>query len=783
MTNVTRENGLFETARQRFLEGLSAMQAHNWTQAEAALKQSLACVPDRISTLVNLSATLLKLKKQDEAAVVLAKILSLDECNAEALLNQGLLFFQQKQFALALARFDSLIAVHPANLEARVNRAMALAALERENEAIAELDPVIEMAPDNTPAHAARASVLCQMGRWDAALSSADQVLRLAPGDAQTHLARGHVLFGLKQFEQALASYEKAAALRRHFAEAHHHGAAALLSLNRRQAALEHCNQALSIDPDYVEALVQRGRVLEQMGNIALAQADYARVVELDAEYAPVYIAQGDLYRKIKQLDLAIGAYEKAHAIAPLTPFLKGKLLHARMLGCDWAGLNDLRSAIDQAVESGKAVVDPFAYQAIAASEALLSACAGIFTRHWFPARTRGMADPGRNAKIHIGYVCGEFREQATSFLMTRVYELHDKSRFKILAFDNGYDDGSDLRHRIRNAFDEMIDISRLSDAEACAEIQKRAVDILINLNGFFGLARPGVFALRPSPIQVNYLGFPGTLGAPYMDYLLADETVIPLPSQCHYAEKVVYLPHCYQANDALRVIAPQPFSRSACGLPEAGFVFCCFNNNYKITPETFDGWMRILKQVAGSVLWLFENNPLAARNLRAEASRRGVNAERLVFAADLPLPEHLARHALADLFLDTLPYNAHTTASDCLWAGLPLLTCTGTSFPGRVASSLLKALDLPALITDSQQAYEDKAVWLARHPAELRLLRQQLANHRNQCPLFDSARFTHHLELAYTTMIKRYQARLAPEGFSVPMKSWPIGPVIRTRS
>jgi predicted O-linked N-acetylglucosamine transferase (SPINDLY family) len=763
-----------EKAKQHFLDGLAAMQAENWTQAEAAFRQSLTYVPDRVSTRVNLSATLLKLKKQEDAAAVIASILSQDPSNVDALLNEGILFFGQKRFVQALARFDTLKSAHPGNLHVYLNRAMTLDALNRGHEALMDLDHVIRSIPDDALAHACRAGVLCRMEQWRDALSSADRALQLKPDDAQAHFARGNVLFGLKQPEQALQSFEKAISLRADFAEASCHCGRVRGSLLQWQAAIECYGNALSIHPSYVEALVERGRAFEQVGKMAAAHADYARALVIDPECGPAYIEQGNLHRKNKQLELAIAAYEAAHRLDPHTPFLKGKLLHAKMLSCDWTDLSVLRLAIDQGVEAGEKAIDPFAYQAITSSEALLGACARIFSQHWFPPQYRAVSRLRKKQKIHVGYLCGEFREQATSFLMARVYELHNKERFRVVAFDNGFDDGSDFRRRIVSAFDEVVDISVLSDAQAYAEIQKREIDILVNLNGYFGLARPHIFAMRPSPIQVNYLGFPGTIGAPHMDYLLADETVIPVQSQRHYAEQIVYLPQSYQANDDRRAISASRCIRSDFGLPNEGFVFCCFNNNYKITPETFEGWMRLLKRVPGSVLWLFESNLEATKNLRLAAARSGIDGERLVFAQDLPLPEHLARHALADLFLDTLPYNAHTTASDCLWAGLPLLTCTGDSFPGRVASSLLRALDLPELITSSQHQYEEKAVWLANNPGELRALRQKLAGNRLQSPLFNSALKTLHLEQAYSIMLERHHAGLPPGAFSVPAEPAP---------
>jgi len=357
---------------------------------------------------------------------------------------------------------------------------------------------------------------------------------------------------------------------------------------------------------------------------------------------------------------------------------------------------------------------------------------------------------------------------------MAELFELHDHNRFELIAFDNGWDDGSAIRRRIERAFDAIVDIAQLGDAEAAAAIRGRQVDILVNLNGYFGLGRQGVFSQRPCPVQVNWLGFPGTLGTDYIDYIVADRHVIPPGHDAYYAEKVVRLPDTYQPNDRQRRIAERAPGRAEVGLPGAGFVFCCFNNSYKVTPDVFDVWMSLLRRVDGSVLWLLENNHEAVRNLRGEAQRRGVAPERLVFAPRMHLDDHLARHRLADLFLDTLPYNAHTTASDALWAGLPLLTCTGSTFPGRVAGSLLHAVGLPELITHSLEDYGALALRLATSPGELAAVRAKLAANRATCPLFDTDRFRRHIESAYVTMWERYQRGAAPESFAVAASAMP---------
>jgi predicted O-linked N-acetylglucosamine transferase (SPINDLY family) len=364
--------------------------------------------------------------------------------------------------------------------------------------------------------------------------------------------------------------------------------------------------------------------------------------------------------------------------------------------------------------------------------------------------------------------VSGELREQATSYLAAGLFECHDRNKFEILALSTGINDGSPMRRRLEAAFDSIVDVQLESDRTVAELIRRREVDILVNLNGFFGVERTGIFALRPCPIQVNYLGYPGTMGADYIDYVIADKFVIPMDQHEHYAEKVVYLPETYQVNDRKRRVSDRPVTRAEFGLPELGFVFCCFNNSHKLTPSMFAIWMRLLSQIDGSVLWLLEANDAVNTALKRAAEERGVSGTRIMFAPFADLAEHLARQRLADLFLDTLPHNAHTTASDALWVGLPVLTCMGSTFAGRVAGSLLHSAGVPDLITHSLEEYEAVALRLAREPALLRTLKARLARNRDTCPLFDTARFTRHIEAAYMDMWQRQQSGKPPVSFVV---------------
>jgi predicted O-linked N-acetylglucosamine transferase (SPINDLY family) len=369
-----------------------------------------------------------------------------------------------------------------------------------------------------------------------------------------------------------------------------------------------------------------------------------------------------------------------------------------------------------------------------------------------------------RSGKVRIGYFSADFRIHPVSMLIAELFEMHDRSRFEITAFAFGPEANDAMRTRLEKAFDSFIDVRAQSDAEVALLARKLGIDIAVDLGGFTEHSRPKIFARRAAPIQINFLGYPGTTGAAYMDYIVGDRIVIPAGSRDHYSEKVVYLPNSYQVNDSTRQIADQIFTRTELQLPESGFVFCCFNNNFKIRADTFDSWMRILGQVEKCVLWLLEDNPVSPANLRKEAATRGIDPNRLVFAKRVPPPQHLARQRAADLFLDTTPYNAHTTASDALWAGLPVVTLIGESFAGRVASSLLSALNLSELITSTREEYEALAVRLATNPGMLRKIRKKLEGNRLSAPLFDTPLFAKHLEKAYMNIFKRYQSNLPPD-------------------
>jgi predicted O-linked N-acetylglucosamine transferase (SPINDLY family) len=473
---------------------------------------------------------------------------------------------------------------------------------------------------------------------------------------------------------------------------------------------------------------------------------------------------------ELKRHAEAVPDYDDALRRAPDMPFLFGTRLHTRMQIADWRDVGAEIAALTTRIQRKEKAAGSTAVLALVDAPEIHRKAARVWAQD--KAVPAGTVTPlpkrRRHDKIRLGYFSMDFREHPVSSLVAGLIEAHDRSRFHVTGFSYGLNVQDETRKRLEVAFDDFLDVGTASDAEIVEIARARGIDIAVDLAGHTGAARTEIMARRAAPVQVNYLGYPGTMGADYMDYIVADGVLIPESSRRYYTEKVVTLPDSYQANDPQRRIADKTFTRAELALPETGFVFCCFNNTYKILPAVFESWMRILKRVPDSVLWLFEDCPGAAENLRKEAARRGVEPERLIFATRMARPEHLARHRAADLFLDTLPYNAHTTASDALWAGLPVLTHVGASFAGRVGASLLTAAGLPELVTTSSQAYEDLAAALATQPGKLPDIRDKLARTRLACPLFDLPRFTRHIEAAYAAMYERYQADLPPDHITI---------------
>jgi predicted O-linked N-acetylglucosamine transferase (SPINDLY family) len=544
----------------------------------------------------------------------------------------------------------------------------------------------------------------------------------------------------------------------------------ALSRLHRYEEAIVSCNRAITLNPNHAQAYTNLGFALNDVNRHKEALDNFEKAIAIDSSQAGAWAGRGNIYSEAKRFEDAFAAYDMAYTIKPDLKYGEGDRLFAKMQICDWSNLDRDFQHVISAVKGGAHAIQPFSFLGAPSSPGDQFECAKLFAADSYPPSSAPLwrDEIYTHDRIRIAYVTSDLHDHATAHLIAGLFEQHDKSRFEIAAVSFGPDQDSKIRHRIRKSFDRFIDARLMSDDEIANKIREMEIDIAVDLKGFTQNSRSNIFAKRPAPIQVNYLGYPGTMGADYIDYIIGDRFVIPENHRRFYSEKVVYLPESYQANDTERKIANTSPGRIESKLPQVGFVFCSFNNSYKILPEMFDIWMRLLREIEGSVLWLLEGGPAVSINLRREAERRGVAGDRLVFAPRAELSDHLARHRLADLFLDTLPINAHTTASDSLWAGLPVLTCLGSTFAGRVAGSLLSAVGIDELITQSLDDYEALALRLARNPDELALLKADLARRRLSHPLFNARRFARHIESAYTTMWQRYQRRESPAHFAV---------------
>jgi tetratricopeptide (TPR) repeat protein len=656
----------------------------------------------------------------------------------QIMLQQAIQAFQSGNYERADSILVKVIKADSKNLPAFHILGLIKASQKKYKEAIELLGKAVKLDPNEPSLRFNLAKALMDSGAYMESIPHHKKAVELAPNNPEAWLNYGKAFSDLNAYEEALSIYDKALIINPGYAEAFLNKGATLKELKRYEEAIVCAESALRINPNLAEGWVNKGVALKEF----------------------------------KRYEEVISHYEKALSLKSEIDWLNGELLHTKMKICRWSGFTDNLENITNRLMANEKIANPFPLLALTDGVSLQRKCAEIYAQEKYPfnpalgpiTKTKRL----EGEKIRIGYFSADFHNHATGYLMAELFELHDKQKFEIFGFSFGPLKNDEMRQRLEKSFNKFIEVGDKADVEISQLSRDLNIDIAVDLKGFTQDARMGIFSYRAAPIQVNYLGYPGTLGADYMDYIIADETLIPDHLQLGYSEKVVYLPDSYQANDSKRVIADKKFTRQELGLPETGFVFSSFNNNYKILPAIFDSWMRILNTVEGSVLWLFEDNNFATESLKNEAEKRGIDSNRLVFAKRMFLPEHLARHQQADLFLDTFPYNAHTTASDALWAGLPIITLMGESFASRVAASLLYAINLPELVTTSQAEYELLAIELAANPLKLNSIKQKLTKNRLTTPLFNAQLFTKNLEATYMQMYERDMADLPPEHITI---------------
>jgi protein O-GlcNAc transferase len=750
------------------LLGIVLTRLSRFAEAETYLRRALREQPKSEATLYNYGIVLKALHRPVEALQRFTEALALTAGSAEAWNSRGTVFNDMKRHGEAIKDFDKAVELQPRYAEAFCNKGNALAMLSRRDDALAAFERAAELRPDLAAARLGRGGILTELQRYEDALADYDRALAIKPS-AEAWLGRGTVFAKLKRYDEALGAYDRALQLNPNLAETWLGRGNVLTDLARRVDAFTAYDKALALKPDLAEAWLGRGNLFADLNQHDEAFAAYDRALALKPDLAEAWSSRGNTFTKLQRYDDAFAAYDRAFQLNPELPYVAGLRLNAKLYMSDW---NNLQAEITQVLSmtrAGKPASVPFPLLAMPSTLADQLQCAKRFVRDQpaYPQIWRG--ETHSHDRIRVAYLSASFHESAMTYLLAGMFERHDRSRFEVSAISFGPERNSPMRRRLKDAFEHFVDVHRSSDQEIAELLRRSEIDIAVDLMGFTANNRLNVFARRPVPIQVSYMGYPGTMGAPYIDYLVADRTVVPDAARAFYSEQIVWLPNSYFITDGGQPIAEPPPTRTQCGLPEAGFVFCCFNSNYKILPETFDIWMRLLAVVEGSVLWLIETNPTATANLRREAEKRGVAPQRLIFAGKADLPDHLARHRLADLCIDTLPYNAHTTASDALWAGLPVLTCLGTTLAGRVAASLLEAVGLPELIASSLDGYESLALKLARDRDFLTSIKDKLSRNRTVCPLFDTARSTRAMEAAYLTMWQAHQSGQPPQSFAVP--------------
>ena len=783
------------------LSGVIALQSHQPERAVDLIGRAIAIFPYSAESFNNIGLAYQRLNRLDQALENHDQAITLNKQYAEAYLNrgnalQGLgrvseaydsyckalelipdyaeafyncanILKDSNRPEEALLNYDHALKIRPDFAQAYGNRGIVLRDLDRAQEALVSYERAIALDPGYIDAYLNRGVILYELEQFDAARTSYLHALRLNPDSAQGYSNLGILCNELKQFDEAINCYKKALLIKEDFAEAHHNYGVTLFELRRFREALEKFDQAILYKNDYLDALVNRGNTLKELGIFDRALETYNTAIAFNPNFVEALSNRGSLHYELRQYKAASESYEQAYKLDPDQDYLLGYKLLVKIHCCDWSNQQADIAQLKINILKDHRSITPFTLFALSDSSSLHLSAARIWAQDKHPINhdLGPIVSQASKKKIRIAYYSADFHFSPVALLIAGVFEHHNQDDYEFVAFSYGPHSEDAMRKRISAAFTEFYDVKDWSDRQVAEYSRSIGVDIAVDLTGYTKNGRTGIFAYCAAPLQVSFLGYPGTLGVEYMDYVIADRVTIPVENQQFFSEKIVYLPDVYQPNDSGKTISDRCFSRSELGLPETGFVFCCFNNNYKIQPANFASWMRILAQVPGSVLWLLSDHQDTLDNLKNAALFHGISEDRLVFCQRTAiLSDHLARHRAADLFLDTHPYNAHTTASDALWAGLPVLTCIGQSFVSRVAASLIHAVGLPEIVAQSVEEYEALAIDFALQPSKLEDIKDRLARNRLTMPLFDTGLFTQNIESAFSQMYKRYVADLSPE-------------------
>jgi protein O-GlcNAc transferase len=703
--------------------------------AVQAYKSALAINPDIADFHNNLGNTFRKLKQLDEAAKCYQNALSINPLFTEAYNNRGISYYELGKLDDALISYKKAIEIDPSYAEAHNNLGTVFKDLRQFEDAIKFYEKALKIKPNYADAHNNHGVALKTIGQLDKAIFSYKKALEINPNDADTHNNLGNVQSDMELTNDSINSFKKAISINPSFAEAYNNLSISYMKLNHLEDAFK----------------------------------SNARGLKLKSDFAEGYVTQGRIFSLKNKLNNALKSFEKAHFIKPDMDFNLGSILQTKMKLCDWDNLQILIDELVYKINDGQKAILPMDLLSLIDDPELQFKSSQIFANFEYPPSQilLKIKDYPRHSIIKIGYFSADFKDHPVSNLTAELYELHDRSHFEIHAFSFGLDTKDEMNLRIKAGVDFFHDVQSFNDKDIVLLTRSIEIDIAVDLSGYTAGCRTKIFSMRAAPIQASYIGLLSSMGAEYYDYLIAGDGMIPEQNQKYFTEKIVYLPS-YQVNDSKETPPDINLSRQDVGLPDEVFVFCCFNNTYKITPTTFDSWARILDKTEGSVLLIYANNKSSQKNLTQEIILRGIDPQRLIFGKSLPRPEYLARYRVADLFLDTWPYNAGTTASDALRMGLPVLTLIGNAYPSRMAASILNAVNLKELITNTQEEYETLAIEFAQDPIKLKKIREKLLNNLDTAPLYDAPLFTKNIESAYKQIYQRYYQNLKPKNIII---------------
>jgi len=748
-----------------FSHGVVLFDLGQLDNAVKEYQKAIELKPDFSEAHNNLGNTYKELGQLDNAVNSYQKAIELKPDFSEAHNNLGNTYKELGQLDNAVNSYQKALAINPNYPALHNNLGNAYKELDRLKDAEKSYIRALTYNPNYIDSLNNLGVVLNDLGEFDDAVKNYERAIAIDPNYAEAYNNLGVTYNKIGYLEKSAESYKKALSINEDYADAYNNLGVVLKKLGQIHQAIDSYKKALNINPNDADTHNNLGIAFDELELLDDAIQCYHDAVAIQPELASPYNNLGHTLCKLHRYQEAILSYEKALTIKPNLDYLMGSILNTKMNCCNWDELKSLIGDVSQKIINNENVIEPFHLMGLIDDPALQRKAQELRINSDHPKINILPAIDfySKHKKICIGYFSADFRNHPVGFLTAELYELHNRNHFEIHAFSFGPDTNDEINHRIKAGVDHFHDVNTMSHKEIVLLARSLEIDIVVDLGGLTAEARTDVFAMSAAPIQLSYIGYLGTMGADYYDYLIADSVMIPEKSQKYYSEKIIYLPS-FQVNDSTEMPPKITLSRQEVGLPEEGFVFCCFNNTYKFTPDVFDSWARILKSVEGSILIIYANNELSKTNLFKEITKRGVDSDRLIFANSIPRSEYLARYRVADLFLDTHPYNAGTTASDALRMGLPMLTLKGKSYQARMGASILNALNLPELITSTPEEYEALAIELAKNPEKLKIIKDKLISNLTSAPLYNTSLFTKSLESAYKTMYERYHRGLEPD-------------------